>query len=101
MTAGLQIWDANGKLMLDGTHRLGRIKGIVPIDGFPSSYPVDLSDGTPFWSFMPEQLFFHISNQTASPIITIDANGVYWTYSSTAGLNYAKAVKGSLIVGVC
>jgi hypothetical protein len=100
MTAGLQIWDANGALMLDGTHRLGRIKGMKYIDGNPGSYPLDLSDGTPFWSFIPEQLYFHISNETASPIITVDANGAYWTYSSTSGLNYAKAVKGNLIVGV-
>ncbi|WP_069265328.1 hypothetical protein [Paraburkholderia nodosa] len=100
MTAGLQIWDANGTLMLDGTHRLGRIKGIRYIDGNPGSYPVDLSDGTSFWSFMPEQLYFHISNQTASPIITIDANGAYWTYSSTSGLSYPHIVKGNLVVGV-
>lgn len=100
MTAGLQIWNANGVLILDATNRLGRIKGITPVDGFNGSYLVDLSDGTPFWSFQPGQLFFHISNETASPIFTADANGVYWTYSSTSGLTYAQAVKGVLIVGV-
>ncbi|MEM5325162.1 hypothetical protein VSR34_00940 [Paraburkholderia sp. JHI2823] len=100
MTAGLQIWNANGQLVLDATSRLGRIKGIKRIEGSNGSYPVDLSDGTPFWSFQPDQLYFHISNETASPIITIDANGVYWAYSSLSGLTYGKPVKGTLIVGV-
>jgi hypothetical protein len=59
-----------------------------------------MSDGTPFWSFQPDQLFFHISNETASPIINIDSNGIYWTYSSTAGLNFAKYVKGTVMFGV-
>lgn len=100
MTAGLQIWNANGVLTLDATSRLGRVKGIQRIEGFASSYLCDLSDGEPFWSFQPDQLYFHISNETASPIISIDSNGVYWTYSSTAGMNYAKYVTGTLIIGV-
>ncbi|CAD6536473.1 hypothetical protein LMG27952_03154 [Paraburkholderia hiiakae] len=100
MTAGLQIWNASGQLVLDATSRLGRIKGIQQLDGNNGSYPIDLSGGTPFWSFQPDRLYFHISNQTASPIITIDANGVYWTYSSTSGLSYPKTVTGTLIFGV-
>lgn len=100
MTAGLQIWNANGVLILDATSRLGRIKGVTTVDGFNASYPVDLSGGTPFWAFQPDRLYFHISNEVAAPIFTADANGVYWTYSSTAGLTYAQAVKGVLIVGV-
>lgn len=100
MTVGLQIWNEHGVLMLDATSRLGRVKGTLQLDGSNGSHPVDLSDGTPFWSFQPDQLYFHISNETPSPIITIDANGVYWTYSSRAGLNYAVPITGTLIYGV-
>lgn len=100
MAAGLQIWNANGVLILDATSRLGRVKAIVPISGTNGSFGVDLSDGTPFWSFQPDQLYFHISNETASPIFTTDANGVYWSYSDTSGQPYARTVSGTLIVGV-
>lgn len=100
MTAGLQIWNASGQLVLDATSRLGRIKTIQRCEAVNNSYAIDLSDGTPFWSFQPDRLYFHISNQTVSPIITIDANGVYWTYSSTSGLSYPNYVRGTLIVGV-
>lgn len=99
MPSGLQIWNENGVLMLDGTHRIGRVKGTVRISA-PGSVLVDLSDGTPFWSFQPDQLFFHISQETAPPIISIDARGVYWTYSSIAGMAHGEYVKGTLIYGV-
>jgi hypothetical protein len=100
MPAGLQIWNEHGVLVLDGTHRLGRIKGMVRVGGLAGAAPMDLSDGAPFYSFQPDRLFFHISNETASPIFTINAGGVSWTYSSTAGLNFAQLVTGNLIFGV-
>ena len=100
MTAGLQIWNADGQLILDGTHRIGRVMGIARISGAPGSIPVDLSNGTPFWSFQPDRLFFHISQETAPPIITIDSSGVYWTYSSGSGLPYIQYVQGTIIYGV-
>jgi hypothetical protein len=99
MSAGLQIWDVSGRLVLDATHRLGRIKGIQPVSG-PGGVPVDFSDGTPFWSFQPDQQFFHISNETASPIFTVTATSLTWTYSSTAGLNSARLITGNVIYGV-
>lgn len=100
MPAGLQIWNEHGVLVLDGTTRCARIKGIYRVGGFSESISVDLSDGTPFWAFQPDQLYFHISNQTVSPVFSANANGLSWTYSSTAGTQYAVAVKGTLIYGV-
>lgn len=50
MQAGLQIWNQDGALMLDGTHRLGRLKGTLYLDGTVKNgtQNADLSDGTPF-----------------------------------------------------
>jgi hypothetical protein len=99
VAAGLQLWDASGRLVLDATHRLGRIKGIQAVSG-ANSIAVDLSDGTPFWSFQPDQQFFHISNEAASPIFSISSTGLSWTYSSTSGLNFARLITGNVIYGV-
>ncbi len=97
---GLQIYNASGVLMLDGTTRTGRIKGMARIKGTNGSVACDMSDGTPFWSFQPDFFYKHISNQTPPPIITIDSNGVYWSYSSVAGLAYAVPITGFIIYGV-
>lgn len=99
MPVGLQIWNESGVLVLDGTHRLGRIKGIQVVSG-SGAVPVDFTDGTPFWSFQPDQQFFHISNETASPIFTVTASSLSWTYSSTAGLTQARLITGNVIYGV-
>ncbi len=96
---GLQIWNASGVLTLDATQRVGRIKGMARVAGTNGSVAVNMSDGVPFWSFQPDFLYAHISNETPPPIITADANGIYWTYSSTAGLNYAKLITGWLFYG--
>lgn len=74
MPVGLQIWNANGTIALDGTTRCARITGVHRVEGYSSSVAVDLSSGEPFWSFMTDQLYFHISNQMIPPVITIDAN---------------------------
>jgi hypothetical protein len=100
MNYGLEIWSASGQLMLDSSHRIGRIKGAVRIDGNNGSFACDMSDGTPFYSFQPDQMFFHISNQTPPPIITLSATGVFWIYSSTAGMNFPNPIKGMLFLGV-
>lgn len=100
MAAGLQIWDQSGRLMLDATSRVGRIKGQASVAGSAGSVAADLSDGTPFYSFQPDFLFAHINNQTPCPIFTINAGGISWVYSSSAGLNYAYPITGNVFFGV-
>ncbi|MGF6757273.1 hypothetical protein [Paraburkholderia sp. GAS42] len=100
MTAGLRIWNADGVLILDATSRLGRIKGNARVEGFAGAKAADLSDGTPFYSFQPDFLFAHISNQTPPPIFTINANGISWVYSSTAGMNNPNPITGYVFYGV-
>lgn len=100
MDAGLWIWDGAGRLMLEGTTRCGRIVGSQRVEnGAAGSVVVDLSRGTPFWSFMPDWLFQHISMKVPVPIIDIDANGVRWRYNTTSG-DYVTPVPGWLIYGV-
>lgn len=98
--SGLQIWNASGVLVLDATQRVGRIKGFARCAGSNGSQAAYMGDGTPFWSFQPDFLFKHISNETPPPIISIDANGISWTYSSTSGLTYPNPITGWLFFGV-
>lgn len=100
MASGLQIWNESGVLMLDTSHRLGRIKGTAQLKGQGGSVVCDMSDGTPFWSFQPDFLYAHVSQQTPPPIITISSTGISWTYSSTAGMNYPNPITGWLFFGV-
>ncbi|WP_431822508.1 hypothetical protein [Burkholderia sp. F1] len=100
MPAGLQIWNERGQLVLDGTTRCGRLRGIQKLNGTDGGIDVDLSAGQPFWSFMPDWLFQHISMNAPVPVIDIDARGVRWRYSTDGGNSYRTPVTGWLIYGV-
>lgn len=97
---GLQIWNASGVLLLDSSDRLGRIVGRAQVQGFNAGVTADLSQGTPFYSFQPDFLFAHVSQQTPPPIFVITASGISWTYSSTSGMNYPRPVTGWVFYGV-
>jgi hypothetical protein len=99
MPAGIELWNASGLLVLEGTHRIGRVRGVQRVAG-AGSVAVNFSDGTPFWSFQPDQQFFHISNETVPPIFSATATSLSWTYSSAAGLNFAVLITGNVIYGV-
>ncbi|KWI49397.1 hypothetical protein WM06_21375 [Burkholderia cepacia] len=100
MPAGLQIFDSNGRLLLDGTTRCGRLRGMVWIGGGDGSQSADLSGGEPFWAFMPDWLFQHISMKAPVPNVEINAGGVRWWYSTDGGSDYRTPVVGWLIYGV-
>ncbi|KEZ04800.1 hypothetical protein GQ57_15875 [Burkholderia sp. MSh2] len=100
MEAGLEIWDDAGRVMLNGTTRCGRLHGVVRIGGADGGVAADLSGGQPFWSFMPDWLFQHISMNAPVPVIDIDAGGVRWRYSTDGGGSYRTPVPGWLIYGV-
>jgi len=113
MSAGLQLWDAQGRTLLDASTRAGRAFGavaIVPVDseeakaarwvaGNPGRIDVNLSGGTPFWAFTPRWLFQHVSQNSPVPIVSIDANGISWRYSYHDG-NFWKPMPGTLVYGV-
>ncbi|MCO1358815.1 hypothetical protein L0Y97_07810 [Burkholderia multivorans] len=100
MTAGLQIFDAAGRVILDGTTRCGRLRGMVWLGGSDGSQQADLSGGEPFWAFMPEWLFQHISMKAPVPNVEINSGGVRWWYSMDGGNDYRTPVFGWLIYGV-
>ncbi|MFP3584139.1 hypothetical protein SCB29_10950 [Paraburkholderia sp. SIMBA_055] len=102
MTAGLQIWNQDGVLMLDGTHRIGRLKGSLYLDGKVQSgtQAADLSDGTPFWSFQPDFLFAHINGNSPVPVVSISSTGVSWAYSNPPTQSYLYPITGWIFYGV-
>lgn len=101
MSVGLQIWDASGRLILDGKSRAGRVVGIVPTGGVDGSVAADMSGGEPFWAFMPEQLFYRVSGAEPSPVVAINAGGVSWSYSpNSSGSNAYTRVPGWIVFGV-
>ncbi|HDR8947249.1 TPA: hypothetical protein QDA71_004278 [Burkholderia vietnamiensis] len=101
MTAGLQIWDGSGRLLLDATSRSGRVLGMSYIDGSgnPGSVSADLSSGTPFWCFQPDFMIKNIYNNAPPPLVSMSSTGVSWNYSGSGGGGYAP-VSGWLIYGV-
>lgn len=72
---------------------------MVYIDGNDGGISVNLADGTPWWSFMPDFLFWHISMNSPVPIIDIDATSLRWHYSVTSDA-YRHPVTGWLVYGV-
>lgn len=103
MAIGLRIYDASGALILDGTKRVGRFKGAVYITGSPNSsgsQAADLSSGTPFYAFQPDQLYYHISGDTPPPNITVNSGGVSWTYSPSGGTSHTHVISGWCFFGV-
>ncbi|MGU7780540.1 hypothetical protein [Burkholderia sp. PU8-34] len=100
MTAGLQIFDGAGRLVLDAKSRAGRVVGIKWIDG-DGSVSVDLSSGEPFWAFMPDWIFKRVSGTEPKPIVSIGGSGVSWRYNpNSSGSNAYNRVPGWLIYGV-
>jgi len=87
MAAGLQIFDASGNLVLDGTRRIGKIVSTFASGVANSSRVIPgLSDsGTPFHYITTDADYF--SEHIAYPDITISGNTVSWAF-----LDYAIPV---------
>ncbi len=88
MSAGIQAFNEAGQLVLDGTHRIGRIKKIVSVEGGSSGVCLieDIQPGEEiFYSFQPNQLFFHINHNDCPPWFTrVNGNAVTWDYQAAA-----------------
>ncbi|KVE53321.1 hypothetical protein WI94_18800 [Burkholderia vietnamiensis] len=101
MTAGLQIFDGAGRPILDAQSRAGRVAGIVHTGGNDGSVAADMSGGEPFWAFMPDQIFYRVSGAEPSPVVSISAGGISWSYSAnTSGSNAYVRVPGWIVFGV-
>lgn len=110
MAVGLQIWDSQGRTLLDASSRAGRVAGIARIDargtsgarwqaGDSGAVAADLSAGSPFWAFYPDWLYQHVSQNAPVPIVDIDSTGIRWRYSYHDG-NFYTPMPGMLVYGV-
>ncbi|RQT68119.1 hypothetical protein DF045_27345 [Burkholderia cepacia] len=101
MPVGLQIWDQQGRIVLDATARAGRVVGVVRLDesGSSGSRAADLSGGTPFWAFTPDWLYRHVSGNAPVPVVQINAYGINWFYSGSPA-DYRTPMPGTLVYGV-
>lgn len=102
MTAGLQIFGPDGRTWLDTSNRLGRVLGIEFISGSAGSLSnAGLSQGTPFVSFTPSEIFGTITGQIISPTFSFSGNTMSWVYPPAGANLAAPAVKsGWAIYGI-
>lgn len=103
MAAGLRIYDASGNLHLDITTRLNRFVGSHVLDGtVPNGAFSDplLTNGTPFFTFQPQQLWGFVNSNTAFPTITVSGITISWSYSPSGASSGYLAVSGTVYYGV-
>lgn len=77
MPAGLQVWDANGQMIVDTSTRLGRIVGVADITTATGSIiDANFADGAPFWVALPA------SNTSPSfgPKFTFSGTTLSWDF---------------------
>lgn len=79
MTAGLQVWDANGVLVLDITTRLTRLVGSLDTGTSNGSFALPDHSGDPFIMVEGEVRIFNRSG----PGIWLDGRVVRWAFDDT------------------
>lgn len=99
MPAGMQVWDAFGRLVVDFTTRLPRVLGSVSINQAGSLSDGNLSQGTPFVIFQQAGVWYHISGDTALPQFIISGTTISWSYSNGVTGNHTN-VPGTMFYGV-
>lgn len=90
MPAGLQIWDASGKEVLDTTTWVGQILGDFVIaggSGAGSRVDPQLALGTPFMMLLPEDVSFDVSENgnPVTPGVTFSGTNITWNAGPACG----------------
>ena len=103
MTAGLQIWNSSGQIILDATQRCSRVIGIRTLTGGQSDSFSDsrLTAGTVFWAYQRDTSF-HLSygyGGIMSPSFSFSGDTLTWTYTAKQN-NFDEYAAGTLIIGV-
>lgn len=83
MTAGLQVFDANGNLTLDITDRLTRVIGSFTVAAGAAAGSITVaqfSTGTP-WVF---PLIYSINGDNTDPAFSISGTTLSWTANTAA-----------------
>jgi hypothetical protein len=89
MTVGLEIYDASGTLVLNGTDRVLKLFGYATVngangshtDGKLSTYVGSPYNGTAQWIWVGDQF----GAENWMPNIYISGSTLYWNYGSTPG----------------
>lgn len=91
MPQGLQILDASGNVIIDGSRRLGRILNVVTLTGATDGNETNagLAGGSPFW-----QVVFLGSYATFMPTITVIGSTIYWAWDGRGAGNSYRLVYG-------
>lgn len=103
MTAGLQIWNAYGGLILDGTSRCARIIGTQTLVAGMSGSFTDprINEGNVFWDYQRDKTF-HLSagyGGLVSPTFAFTGNTLTWTYPPLNNPSYDEYAAGILLIG--
>jgi hypothetical protein len=98
MTVGLQVWDEQGRLMIDQTTVLGRLVGIIDANtASGSAYVAGLDQGVPFAIPMLQQDSAAHYGTNTYPNCTFNGNVVSWTrqaYPTGVALAACKLLLG-------
>jgi hypothetical protein len=91
-------------LILDATHRCGRVISIQQLTGgLSGSFSDDrLLQGTPFVSYQRDKTF-HLKagyGGIMPPTVLVSGNTVTWTYTPLANPQYDEYAAGQLVIGV-
>lgn len=85
MTAGLQIFDANGNIILDATYRVMRLGGIATVTGGLNGGVTDdrLAQGG-WFTFQPSGTRGdgYLSGGVIVPRFTLSGNTLSWTWNA-------------------
>lgn len=92
MAAGLQCFDAQGRLMFSVTDRLARVLGTVNTGAVSGSTThAGFSGNQPYFVFFPD----YGSSDAWWPVVSISGNTLSWSYSNASG-----NVPGFILFGI-
>lgn len=101
MPAGLQVFGADGSLILDATYRITRYVASIYLNGQNGSVEVP-GGGQVWYAFQQSEVFTrnNLNNRATSlPRFSVSGNLLSWYYP-TGGPNGAEIVSGWLFYGV-
>lgn len=98
--AGLQIFDKNGKIILDLTDRINRVIGVLDIKNTDegSLMVEQFANGTPWYYLVRMTGTSQINREYYNPIVNITGNIISWEPSSSAA--YGERNTFRLVYGV-
>jgi hypothetical protein len=80
-----------------------RLVGSHTLDGSGTSgsfVDANLSNGTPFFSFQPQNIWGQINMNTARPLIVISGTTVSWSYSPSGASQGYFPIPGTIFYGI-